>query len=790
MAAAMKSPKLRAYQRTAIESARRALTKSGSCILQMPTGAGKTRAATEIVATSRGVIWFVCHRQEIERQVAKAFTAAGIDFGIVSPRGEMQPKKRVQIVSVGTLPRRIKRLPVPKLVVWDECHHVAAKSWASIRTKLKGARHLGLTATPERLDGKGLGEWFAELVTGPGISELIKRGYLSEFRYFAPSDPDLTNAKLQAGDYKKADLGRVMNTPVLIGDAVREYKKNAKGKRALAFCASVEASKALAAKFNAERIAAAHVDGATPTADRERLVEELAAGRIKVLCNVEVFTEGFDLPAIDAVILMRPTKSPTLLLQMIGRGLRKAKGKDVAIIMDHAGLHRDHAWFADDWHWSLDGGAAKARRASVARGPRRCPECKEVRFERVEVCACGYEFPTGREIGEFDGVLTEVRSAVPEGCVTREAFAQLVGAARTSVDNWVNKENMPTVRGYPVRAAALEWVEENQKLDSCAKKRSPVGFPTAVSAAEFSRETGISTNTILTSISRGMPAAPNGWPLRDKALLWLRKNHRSRIHRPFDVEDPENYVSPKSFETENGLHPGMTYILRGRGLTCASNGWVHREQGREWLSRNLVAKSAEKTETVRAFAERYKISTATITAWKKIGLPHHAASGKVYTDRAEKWVTKHKIDVVTPLPTDDEYLTTKQFAGIVGVHFSVFKNERWAELPRGPRGSIPRRRALEWVREQKFSKLPPMDVSCPDEYEPRGMFCKRIGFNDGWASVYAKRGLPCASNGWVHIQRGLEWVRDNTNIKIPASAWPKKAAKVKRKPDDDNRLAA
>lgn len=577
--------RLRPYQRNAIESARRALTKSGSCILQMPTGAGKTRAATEIVAHSRGVIWFVCHRQEIERQVAKAFTAAGIDFGVVSPRGDMQPKKRVQIVSVGTLPKRIKKLPAPKLVVWDECHHVAAKSWAAIRAKFKDARHLGLTATPERLDGKGLGEWFAELVTGPGINELIKRGYLSEFRYFAPSDPDLTSAKLQAGDYKKADLGRVMNTPVLIGDAVREYRKNAKDKRALAFCASVEASQALAARFNKDGIKAAHVDGTTPAKERDSAIEDLATGRIKVLCNVEVFTEGFDLPAIDAVILMRPTKSPTLLLQMIGRGLRKAPGKDMATIMDHAGLHRDHAWFADDWRWSLEGGAAKARRAAGARGPRRCPECKEVRAEREPVCSCGYEFPTGREIGEFDGVLTEVRGVVPEGCMSVIGMSSRYGVKWDTISKWM-AQGMPNKDGYPMIVAADGWVKKNGYLDRAKKWSHPKNKSGAMSATSFAKHIGATPHTVIKLVKIGMPAADNGWPFVEKSMAWLRKNYRSRVIRPFDVDDSSEYKSPAAFEVRAKTRRGSSYEYRKRGLPCASNGWVHIQRGLEWVRDN------------------------------------------------------------------------------------------------------------------------------------------------------------------------------------------------------------
>lgn len=759
---------LRPYQATAVESALRALATSGSAVLQMPTGAGKTKAATAIIERADKPVWFICHRQEIERQAAAAFTAAGIEHGIVSPRAAPEYDKPVQIVSVATLARRIADLPLPALVIWDECHHVAAKSWAKIREALGDGQHLGLTATPERLDGKGLSDWFNELIIGPSTRELIDGGWLSDFTYYAPSEPDLTGARLQAGDYAKKDLARVMNMPVLIGDAIAEYRQKADGKRALVFCASVDASRELVARFNAEGIPARHVDGTTPTPERDDAVAALASGGIKILSNVEVFTEGFDLPAIDAVFLLRPTKSLALFLQMIGRALRKAEGKDEALIFDHAGLWLDHDWFDLPISWSLDGGARLRRLAGRTVGPRRCPSCKEVRLARLEVCECGYEFPTGREIGEYDGQLMKLRGAVPDGCCTVAEFARITGINNNSISNWIDKEDMPNVNRYPVRMLALEWIRDRGKLNNIAKCNHPDGYDNAVNLKTFSDETGVDSNSLRRLISRGMPAAPNGWPLRDDALLWLRENYKSRTHPPFDVDDPENYVSPKEFEERMGLGRGYVCSVRNKGIPAASNGWIHLPSATEWArSMGLGV-----TDRMRygEFASHMGVKTHVVQRWAKEGMPV-LQMAFVSKAKAERWVAENASDDLPP-PDDDEYLTTVQFAKILGVHFSTFRNGPWKNMPRGPRGSVPKNKALGWVRKQKFPKLPPMDVSSPKEYEPRGMFCMRLGFSDTWASVYAKRGLPCASNGWVHIQRGLEWVRDNTNITIPPEAWP------------------
>lgn len=643
---------LRPYQSAAVDAALVALADKGSAVLQMPTGAGKTKTATAIIEREDGPTWFICHRQEIERQASAAFTAAGIDHGIVSPRASPDYGKRVQIVSVATLARRMADLPAPKLAVWDECHHVAAKSWAKVREAMADTRHLGLTATPERLDGKGLSEWFSEIVTGPTTRELIDAGWLSEFRYFAPSDPDLTAAKVQAGDYKKGDIAKVMNTPVLIGDAVAEYKRSAPGRRALAFCASIDASKALVARFNADGIPAAHVDGTTPTDERDAAVSALAAGTISVLSNVEVFTEGFDLPAIDTVILMRPTKSLALFLQMIGRVLRLAAGKDGALIFDHAGLWLDHGWFDIPVDWSLDGGARKRRISKMGDSRlRRCPECKEVRVERVETCGCGYEFPTGREIGEYDGALREVRGPLPNGVVTR---------------------------------------------------------------AEFQDKFGISKGCLFYQISKGLPIDDAGNIPLQRAIEWLQKNPPVGIP-PLFLENPHEYENLASFERRVG-RSDLAYI-HGGTLPRASNGWVHIPSALRWIEEN-ENKSRKIKGVVDGVASKAEFA-------KIVGISNGGA------------------------------LSSMIKRGLPVCH-----------------GGIPLDAGIEWIRAQNSNRRPPLDVKDPANYESAKSFSIRLSIDPHRIPALAERGLPCASNGWVHIQRGLEWVRDNTNIEIPPEAWP------------------
>lgn len=690
---------LRQYQTDIIEKARHALAEHGSAVLQMPTGAGKTKTATAIVADYEGVVWFVCHRREIERQVMAAFTEAGIDFGLVSPRGKPDYSKRVQIISVATLAKRVGELPAPALVIWDECHHVAAKSWAAIRDALDGAKHLGLTATPERLDGKGLRDWFAELIVGPTIMDLIAGGHLSPFRYFAPSDPDLTAAKMQAGDYRKDDAAKIMNTPVLIGDALREYRDKAGGKRALAFCASVEASQALVARFNEEGIPAAHIDGTTPDDVRTGAVADLSAGRIKLLSNVEVFTEGVDIPAIDAVILLRPTRSVTLMLQMIGRALRVADGKDEAVILDHAGLWQERGLISDPWHWSLDGGAAAARRMAGERGPRKCPECKEVRGERVEVCACGYEFPTGREIGEYDGVLREVTSKysdsiVSDGCETQTSFAVRVGKSHKEINYLVRKRGMPNIGGNPVVEEAIKWINLNlhEDCDLCT-----LGSLARLSCRDYSFVKKRADAGLL-------PMVGKKFKKRDSVAILDALPRRS---------PPLGCESIHSVAKKLGLSFATVKKALAIGEFPNVDGYPVSSAAATWFEKN-IKKAPKGSETQNAFAKRMNVANSTVRRWIENGMP--SADGIVIINPAIEWVYKN-IDIARLginkkriFPPGNE--RAADFARRVGVSWPTPKNWSKFGLPYDPKKGIPIQAALEWIRDNR------PDIVIPPEAWP------------------------------------------------------------------------
>jgi len=768
------------YQKDALKSLRAGLVESSAVVLQMPTGSGKTVAAAEFIRqeATKGPVWFVCHRREIIRQASRAFTQIGIRHGVIAPRPDKMglgfaydPDAKVKIASVQTLGRRFDKHEPPRLVVWDECHHVAAKTWANIREQLSGARHVGLTATPERLDGKGLSDWFSDLICGPSIKDLVEAGRLSRIRMFAPSEPDLTNARISMGDYRKEDADAAMNTPVLIGSAVEEYKRHVNGARAIAFATSVSASRNLAARFNEEGVQAAHIDATTPLDQRDEAISDLAEGRIKVLTNVEVFTEGVDVPAVDAIILFRPTRSLALYLQMVGRGMRIAEGKNGLTVLDHAGLVYEHGFPDVEWEWSLEGGARKRRVAKAREAGermRKCPSCSHVHEPAPECPNCGHVY-SGREIAECDGSLHELRVGPPEGYMSRRQFADMVNAAKQSVSNWM-LEGMPSQNGFVETEAALKWMEENGR-----RSRSRPDDDGAVNQAEFANMVGVSRQTIASLVKKGMPASDNLWPIADKAKQWMRENFKSRMYPPFDVDDPESYVSPKEFEKTHGLSAGMAYHYRNMGLPCASNSWVNRELGAKWIEGNVPANQSDEDNfcvTKAQFAREFGVPVVRVHSWAKKGLPileTTRSKRRVILLHAREWVREHAAHEIPEKGC--KYVTLRKFAEILDVHPSTLKNRHWADMPRGPNGTVPVAKAIEWVKAQNFPTIRPLNVSNPDHYERPGNFAVRIGVRDSYISPWRRKGMPCAGNGWPHIYRALCWVRDNTNHAIPPSAW-------------------
>lgn len=385
----------------------------GGCkrlLLQCPTGAGKTVLVAHLLASAAAKgkrAWFCVHRKELLEQAVQTFvSAADIQTGIVAASYPSDPSAPVQVCSVPSLKRRLSSLHPPDLLVWDECHHVPSASWAAIAAAVPRAHQLGLTATPQRLDGKGLGDYFDHILLGPSVADLIAQGYLSPYRLFAPGTVDTHAMHRVGGDFNRAEVATAMGASTVVGDAVKTYRQHAHDGRALVFVWSLDASRKLADAFTAHGIAAAHVDGETPADERKRAMDAFRAGELRVLCNVDLFGEGLDVPAVDAVFLLRPTDSLGLYLQQCGRGLRPSPGKDAVRIFDHVGNWTRHGLPDEDREWSLTG---KKKGDKPPAAGRRCERCFAVSpAGSVECVECGAEFPVrSRKIHQVAGALVE-----------------------------------------------------------------------------------------------------------------------------------------------------------------------------------------------------------------------------------------------------------------------------------------------------------------------------------------------------------------------------------------------
>jgi len=444
---------LRPYQSRVIEESRSAFgRRMRAVLLCMPTGAGKTVTASTVVhgASAKGnVTWWICHRRELVSQASQTFYSLGIPHGTVQAGHVSNPHALVQVASVQTIIRRLDELPEPDLIVFDECHHIGSDTWQAIYDRFPKARVLGLTATPWRLDGVGLGRWFEHMVLGPSTGELIENGSLSKYRLFAPSQPDLSGVGVTGGDFKRNALAKAMDRPQIVGDAIGHYLKLCAGKRAVAFAAGVENSKSIAAQFRAAGITAEHVDGSMTVDARDAAVDRFRRGETLILSNSDLFGEGFDVPAIEAAILLRPTKSLSLHLQQVGRALRPAPGKTEAIILDHAGNSLTHGLPDDDRDWCLDDREKRQRAAPTDVPVRQCSGCFFVYRPAPKCPQCGHVAEVkAREIEVVEGSLQEVdRTLIQRQRKMEERDCH-------SLEDW---QRLAAERGYKSGWAMIRW---------------------------------------------------------------------------------------------------------------------------------------------------------------------------------------------------------------------------------------------------------------------------------------------------------------------------------------------
>ena len=405
---------------------RRSVQAGNKSILGVASPAfGKTIVAAYITHSANektgASVWFLVHRKNLLRQTSQSFWANHIEHGLITS-GKRRSTQAIQVGTIGTAYSRMATLTPPKILFIDEAHLAKGNMFESVITwaRESGSLVIGLTGTPERLDGKALGDVFEDLIEARSTSWLMEQGRLSSYDiYTTPLMPDLSEVKRAGGDYNREQLEQAMDKGDLLGDAVSHWRKLANGMITVVYCVSVKHSKHTAEAFNNAGIPAVHVDAKTTEAELKEACLGLASGKYKILCNCELVIEGFDLSAqvgqnitIECCMLLRPTQSLARYLQMVFRALR-AKPKP-AIILDHAGCVLKHGLPDDERSWTLEG-KKKGKRKADDEEPdihiHQCKSCFHIFKAGVSECPkCGepVEVRKRAELKVVDGDLVKV----------------------------------------------------------------------------------------------------------------------------------------------------------------------------------------------------------------------------------------------------------------------------------------------------------------------------------------------------------------------------------------------
>lgn len=414
-----------------------------SVLMQAATGYGKTRSAAAQIETSllKGKRSIFCvPRKQLLQQTSDSFTQLGIRHGYIASGMPFNPHFQCHIATSGTL---VNKLPPADLLFMDEIHYGEGQVDKIIQHyKDCGTFIIGLSATPWKLSGKGLGCWFSHMVCGEQISWLIQHGYLSDYEAYAPNMPDLSGISTQAGDYHKEQVAAFMERDrVIMGDAVKHYKQKAMGYRNLTFCTSIKHSQDMAEAFNASGVPSAHVDGTTGKDELKQIIIAYARREILNLCCAQLLQFGFDLSqaagmeniTVESMSDLEPTKSLSKQMQKWGRALRRKERP--AIIFDHVGNFMEHGLPDEDREWSLEDRKRRITHSKERSIPvKQCTQCFHAHKPAPQCPKCGYVYPIlSRTIDEVDGDLAAVnkdamikaRKAEQGKAQTLEALIQL-----------------------------------------------------------------------------------------------------------------------------------------------------------------------------------------------------------------------------------------------------------------------------------------------------------------------------------------------------------------------------
>ena len=445
-----------------------ALRRSSSVLAYAPTGFGKTvlgSALIDLIFKAGKRVIFAVHRLALVKQTHITLDQFGIPHSYICAGMHYNPYHRVYVASIDTLKNRLGKIPADYLFI-DEAHLSASDGWAKVVNFYKeaGAKIIGLSGSPVRLDGKPLGDVWDEMVFGPSVKWLIENGHLSRYRAFSPAGIDTSSLHVRNGNYISSELDDLIAGKAVMAGAVRHWRSLALGKRTIGFAPSIKRANELAEEFRQSGYNFMALDGNTPQTDRDRAFSALADRQLHGIINVNLFSEGFDMSAqvgrdvpIECVLDMYPTNSLARHLQKHGRGLRKKS--EPAILLDLVGgFRRDDLGLPDeDREWSLNGAdnGKRAKAASVA--TKTCPVCFCTHSPAPACSDCGHVYEVkSRQVKEVEGELEEID-------LERERRERKVEQGRAeTLDDLVK---LATGRGYksPEKWAAHVWTARQAK---------------------------------------------------------------------------------------------------------------------------------------------------------------------------------------------------------------------------------------------------------------------------------------------------------------------------------------
>ena len=442
---------LRPYQLSAIAEIRQAFKTHRRVLFVCPTGGGKTMIFCDIARRSTKRVLILAHRKELVEQASERI---GVPHGVIMSGTTPNYDERIQIASVMTYASRMHKF-TPEFIIVDECHHVVAGSWEKITRAFPNAFILGVTATPCRLDGKGLGAAFDTLVNSSTIQQLIDLKYLVKPVTYA-SKNDFSKIKTTAGDYDKKELMATFGKATITGDAIKTWRKYAEDLPTVVFCISINHAAQVAGMFNLLGHPAEVVTGQLEKSERAARLNRLKTGETKIIVSVDIISEGTDIPAVGCIILLRPTKSLALYLQQVGRGLRVMEGKNHCIILDHAGNCFRHGLATQVREWELT--TDKIKETKKMATIRQCKNCYAVFGALVDKCPeCGYVVPPQpKKMKMIAGELVPI-DEIPQ----KKIEAKQEEWACKTLAEW---ERVAFLRGYKKGWAYIRYREQQSKM--------------------------------------------------------------------------------------------------------------------------------------------------------------------------------------------------------------------------------------------------------------------------------------------------------------------------------------